>query len=271
MNHAFPISILRGLLLSMALLAAQAFAAGFDHSAWDALLKAHVVEISSGQSTQVNYAGFARDRAKLKAYLSSLGGVQRTSFDAWPKPDRLAFLINAYNAWTVEYILTKYPDLKSIKDLGSFLQSPWKKKFIPLLGQTVALDDIEHGMIRAENAYTEPRIHFAVNCASVGCPALRTEAFTGEKLTQQLDDSARKFLADRSRNRLSNGKLELSSIFKWYREDFERGWGGYKSLFQFLGDYAPSLGLSAADKQKLDAKSLPLSFLDYDWKLNVKK
>jgi hypothetical protein len=264
-------TFLKTLLLSMALLASQAFASSFDHGAWDALLKAHVVEISNGVSTQVDYAGFGRDRTKLKAYLSSLGAVQRSTFDAWPKPDRLAFLINAYNAWTVEYILTKYPDLKSIKDLGSLLQSPWKKKFIPLLGQTVALDDIEHGMIRAANAYAEPRIHFAVNCASVGCPALRTEAFTGDKIEQQLDDSARKFLGDRSRNRVANGKLELSSIFKWYREDFERGWGGYKSLFQFLGDYAPALGLSAADKQKLDAKSMAVSFLDYDWKLNVKK
>jgi hypothetical protein len=264
-------TFLAGLLLSCVLLTARADAAAFDHSAWDALLKSHVVAISDGHATQVDYAGFARDRAKLKAYLNSLSAVSRSTFDAWPKPDRLAFLINAYNAWTVEYILTKYPDLKSIKDLGSLLQSPWKKKFIPLLGQTVALDDIEHGMIRAEGAYTEPRIHFAVNCASIGCPALRTEAFTGEKLTQQLDDSARNFLADRSRNRVTNGKLELSSIFKWYREDFERGWGGYKSLFQFLGDYASALNLSAADKQKLDARSMSVSFLDYDWKLNVKK
>lgn len=264
-------TFLASLLLGVAMLASQAHAAAFDHSAWDALLKTNVVSITDGHSTQVDYAGFARDRAKLKGYLSSVGAVSRSTFDAWPKPDRLAFLINAYNAWTVEYILTKYPDIKSIKDLGSLLQSPWKKKFIPLFGQTVALDDIEHGMIRVADVYAEPRIHFAVNCAAVGCPALRTEAFTGEKLTQQLDDSARDFLADRSRNRLANGKLELSSIFKWYREDFERGWGGYKSLFQFLGDYSSALNLSAADKDKLQGKSLPLSFLDYDWKLNSKK
>jgi hypothetical protein len=264
-------TFLTGLLFSVALLTAQAHAAAFDHSGWDALLKAHVVPISEGHATQVDYAGFSNDHAKLKAYLSSVGAVPKSTFDAWPKPDRLAFLINAYNAWTVEYILTKYPDIKSIKDLGSFISSPWKKKFIPLFGQTLALDDIEHGMIRAADAYAEPRIHFAVNCASVGCPALRTEAFSGDKIAQQLDDSARNFLADHSRNRLANGKLELSSIFKWYREDFERGWGGYKSLYQFLGDYSAALGLSAADKSKLQAQSMSLSFLDYDWKLNVKK
>jgi hypothetical protein len=259
------------LLLGLTLLVTRAEAAAFDHGSWDVLLKQHVVNVSNGQTTQVDYAGFARDRAKLKAYLSSLGAVSRPTFDAWPKPERLAFLINAYNAWTVEYILTKYPDLKSIKDLGSLLQSPWKKKFIPLLGQTMSLDDIEHGTIRAANDYAEPRIHFAVNCASIGCPALRAEAFTGERLAQQLDDSARSFLSDRSRNRFSNGKLELSSIFKWYREDFEKGWAGYKSLFQFLGDYSAALGLSEADKQKLNTKAIPVSFLDYNWQLNSKK
>jgi hypothetical protein len=264
-------TFLASLWLSLALLLTRAEAAAFDHGSWDALLKQHVVSISDGQSTQVDYAGFARDRAKLKAYLSSLGAVPRSSFDTWPKPERLAFLINAYNAWTIEYILTKYPALESIKDLGSLFQSPWKKKFIPLLGQTMALDDIEHGTIRAANDYAEPRIHFAVNCASIGCPALRNEAFTAERLSQQLDDSARDFLSDRSRNRFSNGKLELSSIFKWYREDFERGWAGYKSLFQFLGDYSAALGLSDADKQKLNAKAIPVSFMDYDWRLNVKK
>jgi len=263
-------TFLASLLLSLALVT-HAQAATFDHSSWDALLKQHVVTISDGHATQADYAGFARDRAKLKAYLGSLGAVPRSTFDAWPKPERLAFLINAYNAWTVEYILTKYPDLKSIKDLGSLLQSPWKKKFIPLLGQTMALDDIEHGTIRAADVYAEPRIHFAVNCASIGCPALRAEAFTAERLSEQLDDSARDFIGDRSRNRFANGKLELSSIFKWYREDFERGWAGYKSLFQFLGDYSTALGLSDADKQKLNAKSIPVSFLDYDWRLNGKK
>lgn len=264
-------TFLTGLLASLALLALQANAAGFDHSAWDALLKQHVVSISDGHATQVNYAGFAKDRSKLKAYLTSLGAVQKSTFDGWSKPDRLAFLINAYNAWTVEYILTQYPNIKSIKDLGSVFKSPWKKAFIPLLGQTMALDDIEHGMIRAGDAYGEPRIHFAVNCASIGCPALRNEAFTGERLTEQLDDSARDFLGDRSRNRVANGKLELSSIFKWYREDFERGWGGYKSLYQFLGDYGSALGLNPADAQKVKAQSMKLSFLDYDWNLNVKR
>ena len=91
-------------------------------------------------------------------------------------------MINAYNAWTVEFILTKYPDLDSIKDLGSFFNSPWDKEFIPLLGKTVSLNDIEHGLIRGSDRYNDPRIHFAVNCASIGCPALREEAYTGDKL-----------------------------------------------------------------------------------------
>jgi len=265
-------NIIATLLLVLLTLSGAARAAEFDHGAWDGLLKAHVVPITNGNATEVNYAGMANDRAKLKAYLAALTSVSRTSFDSWSKPEQLAFLINAYNAWTVELILTKYPKLESIKDLGSLLKSPWKKEFIPLLGKTLSLDNIEQDMIRGSGAYNEPRIHFAVNCASIGCPALRTEAFTGGKLAVQLDAATRGFLSDRSRNRLQDGELQVSSIFKWYREDFERGWQGYKSLQQFFSDYATALGLSPTDVQKLQSKSLEIEFLDYDWRLNsVKK
>jgi len=118
-------------------------AATFDHSAWDTLLKTHVVEIDQGRATQVDYSGMARDRAALKTYLAATSAVTPAAFDAWTKDEQLAFLINAYNAWTVELILTAYPNLESIKDLGSLFQSPWKKRFIPLLGETRSLDDIE--------------------------------------------------------------------------------------------------------------------------------
>jgi hypothetical protein len=254
------------------LLVASLAQAAFDHSAWDGLLKQHVVSITNGSASQVDYAAMAKDRGKLKAYLGALSAVPRATFDAWSKNEQLAFLINAYNAWTVELVLTKYPDLESIKDLGSLLQSPWKKKFIALLGETLSLDNIEQDLIRGSGRYNEPRIHFAVNCASIGCPALRSEALTADKLAQQLDASAKAFLSDRSRNRLAGGKLEVSSIFKWYREDFERGWQNYQSLQQFFTDYAGALGLSADDVQKLQSKSLSITFLDYNWRLNsVKK
>lgn len=243
-------------------------AASFDHGIWDRLLRAHVTLIAEGHASRVDYRGMAADRDRLTAYLSSLSSVTRVTFDAWPKHEQLAFLINAYNAFTVELILTKYPGLRSIKELGWFLQTPWQKRFIPLLGETVSLDDIEHGMIRRSGRYDEPRIHFALNCASVGCPALRDAAYTGTRLDTQLDDAARSFLSDRSRNRLTGGVLEVSSIFKWYREDFERGWGGFHSLRQFFAAYAQALDFGPGDLQKLRDGSLPIEFLSYDWRLN---
>lgn len=252
------------------LFAAAVPAAPPDHAAWNTLLKKHVVPQRGGQATLVDYAGMRADRSRLKVYLGSLSSVTPAEFDAWPRADRLAFLINAYNAWTVELILTGAPDLVSIKDLGSFLQSPWKRSFIPLLGHTRSLDDIEHGMIRAADGYREPRIHFAVNCASIGCPALRSEAYRGDRLDFQLEDATRKFLSDRQRNRLQGNELAVSSIFKWYREDFEKGWGGVTSLPQFLSRYRSSLGLTDHQMAMLLHDKMEIVYLDYDWRLNRK-
>jgi hypothetical protein len=259
------------LALMVWLVAASAQAAGFDHAVWDGLLQRHVV--AQGQSTQVDYAGMARERARLKTYLDALAAVRSGEFDRWPKAERLAFLINAYNAWTVELVLTRYPDLRSIKDLGGVFSSPWKKRFIPLLGQTRSLDDIEHGLIRAEGAYEELRIHFAVNCASVGCPALRNEAYVGDRIDAQLEDATRRFLADRSRNRFNPAtqRLEVSKIFNWYRQDFERGWGGHTRLSQFFARYADVLADTEAARQLLRAGEARLTYLDYDWALNARR
>lgn len=263
---------MKNLLLTVCLsvITLSAGASGFDHSRWDGLLKKHVVLINLGVATQVDYNGFARERFLLKGYLNSLESVSQATFEHWSKSEQLAFLINAYNAWTVELVLTGYPGIESIKDLGSWLQSPWQKTFIPLLGKTRSLDDIEHGLIRAEGKYHEPRIHFAVNCASIGCPALSATAYSGAEIESQLDEATRRFLSDRSRNRLAEDKLYVSMIFKWYREDFERGWGGYQRLEQFLSDYGDSLGLSSRDIQRLNSGAIELDFLDYDWNLNRK-
>ena len=118
----------------------------------------------------------------------------------------MALLINAYNAYTVELIPTRYPNLKSIKDLGSFLQSPWQKKFFSLRDQERHLDWIEHEQLPPP--CSDPRVHAAVNCASIGCPALRNEAFTAARLEAQLEDGMQRFLADRTRNRVKDGQLD---------------------------------------------------------------
>lgn len=246
--------------------------AAFDHShaAWTALLRKHVVVQRGGQASQVRYAAFAADRAALKAYLDALSAVPEATFAAWSRAQRMAFLVNAYNAFTVELILTKYPKLESIKDLGSIFQSPWKPKWVPLLGTKVSLDDIEHEMLRRRGAYDDPRVHFAVNCASIGCPALREEAFVAERLDAQLDEQALRFMSDRSRNRYNaqRGRLEVSKIFDWFGEDFRLGHRGIASLPAFLSRYAEQLADAPADREKVRGAQADVAFLDYDWKLN---
>jgi hypothetical protein len=256
-------------------LLAQTAAAGFDHShaSWTTLLKKHVRVIDSGKASQVRYAGMATDKAALKDYLASLTAVSQASFDAFSKPQQMAFLVNAYNAFTVDLILTRYPKLASIKDLGSLLQSPWKGKGVPLLGTQMSLDNIEHDTLRARGRYDDPRVHFAVNCASIGCPALREEAFVADRLEAQFEEQAQRFMADRSRNRYSaeRNKVEVSKIFDWFGDDFKQGHKGVSSLSQFLGRYANQLADAPADRDRLRAGGVSVGFLEYDWKLNDAK
>lgn len=261
---------LQAWVLTLALIA-PAWAGGVDHAPWDALLKRHVRWIEQGHASVVDYAGMARERALLDRYLATLSAVDRAAFDRWPKQEQLAFLINAYNAFTVQLILSRYPALASIKDLGGLFQLPWKKAFVPLLGQTRSLDDIEHGLIRGSGRYRDPRVHFAVNCASIGCPALRPQAYVAEGLEVQLEDQARRFLGDRSRNRFADGRLVVSPIFKWYREDFEQDDRGGHTLPAFLARYARELGLTETQANALGAGRIDITFGDYDWRLNDAK
>ena len=239
-----------------------------EHRAWSALLAKHVLLRDSGRASQVRYRGFAADRATLKAYLDSLSRVTPSDYAGWTKPQQLAFLINAYNAFTVEKILTRYPDLKSIRDFGTLFGNPWKDRFFMLLGKSQNLDGIEHETIRAPGVFEEPRIHFAANCASIGCPALREEAYTAARLDAQLEDQTRRFLSDRSRNRFVAGTLEVSRIFDWYAKDFSLGWKGVTSPQQFFAKYADLLADREEDRQSVRDGRLPIRYLDYDWALN---
>jgi hypothetical protein len=242
----------------------------FDHGRWDELLARHVVPIDDDKATAVDYQGMNADRLVLKQYLQALSSISEAQFSRWPMPDQLAFLINTYNAWTVELILTAWPDLESIKDLGGLFSSPWSRKFVTVLGKTHSLDQIEHELIRGSDRYNDPRIHFAVNCASIGCPALRAEAYVGNRLDQQLEEQTRLFLSDRSRNRIEGNRVKLSSIFKWYRDDFEQGWHDFNRLEDFLLAQADALGLSTALVTALKRGKANIEFLDYDWRLNKK-
>ena len=240
----------------------------FDHqyAAWDALLKKHVKWLPDNKQSRANYKGFAADRAELKKVLDTFSAVPRADFDKWPREQQMAFLINAYNAFTIQHILGKYPDLKSIKDLGSFVSSPWKKKFFTLLGEERHLDWIEHEQLRPR--YNEPRVHVAVNCASIGCPALPPEAFTAARLDAQMEEGMQRFLGDRTRNRAADGKLEVSQIFKWFHEDFEKGNRGFTKVEDVFAKYADLLADAPAEREKIRAKNASLAYLDYDWSLN---
>jgi hypothetical protein len=271
---------MRILLAAVALsVVASAGAQGFDHEhkAWTALLRKHVVLLDGGKASQVRYAGFADDRAALKSYLQSLSGVTQGEFDGWSKAQRAAFLINAYNAFTVEKILTRYPDIKSIWDFGRIFGNPFKDRFFTLLGSPSFLDRVEHETLRTPGAYDEPRVHFAVNCASIGCPMLREEAYVARRLDAQLEEQAVRFLSDRSRNRYSpeTGRLEVSRIFDWFKEDWTSGYRGFEgktapaqSREQYFARYAALLADSPEHRKQVQDQKAELRFLDYDWTLN---
>lgn len=267
--------------LSIGSLPMTASAQPFDHShaAFTTILKNHVVSTDGGKSSQVKYAELLKDHAQLKTYLESLSKVSESEFNSWTKPQRMAFLINAYNGFTLELILQNYP-VKSIKDIGGTFDNRWKRKFFKLFGQDFYLDKIEHETLRKPGAFDEPRVHFAVNCASIGCPALREEAFTADKLDKQLEEQTVRFLSDRSRNRYDtkSGKLDVSMIFKWFSVDWESGYKGFdgktpaiKSREDYFARYAKLLADAPADQQKIADGKATISTLDYSWLLNGAK
>ena len=184
----------------------------------------------------------------LEAYLKLLG--DRPPSEQWSRQARLAYYINLYNAATVLLILEHSP-LESIGDISR----PWGRKWIQIGGQRYSLGDIEHEILRKMG---EPRIHFAINCASVSCPRLLPRAFTEASLESQLEGATRDFINDPSRNDLSNGQARLSKIFKWYRKDFR---SEDTSLLDYLNRYL-------ADPLPADTRIL---YLPYDWSLNEKK
>ena len=253
----------RLILAALLLAATPVLAQDFDHShaPWDALLRKHVVLLDGGKASQLDYAGMARDRAALKAYLDLLSRVPQDEFERWPRGERMAFLINAYNAFAVEKILTRYPAIRSIWDFGKVFGNPFKDEFFTLAGRKRSLDAVEHAMLRP--VFREPRVHYAVNCASIGCPMLREEAYTAARLDAQLEEQARRFLSDRSRNRYdaASGRLAVSRIFDWFAEDFE-------PRARYFAAYADLLADDAAGREAIRRGRAALQFLDYDWALN---
>ncbi len=242
---------------------------GFDleHREFDLVLKNIVVE--SAHQSKVDYEKLANDRNVLDNYLKEVESVRKETFNNWSEDDQMAFLINAYNGFTLELILSKYPDIESIRDLGGLIfSSPWDKKFFTLFGEDATLNHIENDLLRRN--YNEPRIHFAINCASISCPALSADAYVGSKLEEQLERATKLFLTDSERNRFikNNNSLEISSIFNWFKNDFVKNAG---SVDAFVAPYIsddPEIQLHLKNRSTAGNFTATTKFLEYDWGLN---
>ena len=183
----------------------------------------------------MDYTALRTAPTELDAYLNELAAVKPDEFAAWNRENRLALLLNLYNARTLRLIIDHYP-LKSIRDIGALPGAAWRQLIVRFGGQIMTLEHLENKIIRA--GYGEPRIHFALVCAAKGCPPLRSEPYEGQRLDSQLDEQAQQFLATAEKNRFDAAKdtLWLSPIFKWYGEDFEKKSGG---VLRFLKPYWP--------------------------------
>lgn len=231
----------------------NAGAASFDNSRYAKLLDAHV----DYESARVDYSGLARDEAALDAYLEQLADAE---LDALSSDAQLALLINAYNAFTLKLILEHYPDLESIKDIDK----PWDARRWKLGGHEVSLNEIEHGLIRP--IYRDSRIHFAVNCASIGCPPLAPWPYTGADIDEQLDRAADRTLGDDRYARVEGGELRVTSLMNWYKPDFVSG--EYEPSAESVPAYAAIFG-DAEIREFVESEDEPsYSFIDYDWALN---
>lgn len=221
-----------------------------SHQQWENLLKRYV-----NNAGFVNYKGLQKDQGELNGYLKTLS--DNPPQKAWSADEQKAFWINAYNAFTVALILKHYP-VKSIKDIAGKIykiNTPWDIKFITIGGKKYDLNNIEHGILRKN--FDDPRIHFALVCASISCPRLRNEAYTAARLNAQLEDAGRVFLNDKSKNNISAGKAELSKYFSWYKGDFTKN----GSLPDFINRYSQT---------KINANT-KIGSLDYNWNLNEQK
>ena len=226
-----------------------------DHSAWQNLLSEFVMEAEDGVN-RVNYAQFKGENYKeLEDYLDFL---QSTKVSELNQNEQLAYWINFYNALTVKVILDHYP-VESIKEISFSLFSfgPWSEELVVVEGYELSLDDIEHNIIRP--VFQDSRIHYAVNCAAIGCPNLQNTAFTSTNLNQMMDKAARAFVNHPRGIRLTDDGLVISSLFHWYRDDFELEDGGLIKHFSRFAD--PELKLKLAEGPDIDGH-------EYDWSLN---
>lgn len=227
-------------------------AEAISHDAWDKILAEYARPADDGVN-RVDYKGIkTRAAGELKAYLAALQSIKISEY---PRDEQFAYWVNLYNAATVQVILDNYP-LESIRDIGLLGQGPWKDKFLKVEGKALSLDDIEHGILRP--IWKDVRIHYAVNCASIGCPNLALKAYRAGTLEPMLDDAARAYINHPRGFARIKGQLVASNIFEWYQSD----WGEETDVLAHARKYATAETVALLkDAEGIDS-------YDYDWALN---
>lgn len=254
------------------------FAQNFDHTSFDELLQEYV------KNGLVDYRNLKQNPSDLTDYLKQIEQVNPDEFQKWSKEEQMAFWINAYNAITIEGILRNYPiqwgsliarvrfPQNSIRQIGGF----WDEVFVKVMGKDLTLNDIEHKILRKE--FNDPRIHFVIVCASIGCPLLESRAFFADDLDKRLEQATRNFINSPDKVRLDkkDNILNLSSIFDWYKEDFSisaeemKKFENYskaeKGVIDFVTKFFPE-----SDQKYIVQNQPKIKYLDYDWSLNEQR
>lgn len=239
-----------------------------QHQLWTDELQIYVHWLD-GSVSQVDYAHWQQNRDGLSRYLEQLSAVSQTEYDSWQQGQKKAFLINAYNAFTIDLVLQYYPNIDSIKQIGGWFSSPWRMNFFRLMGRSMSLDEIEHGYLRQQGVFDDPRIHFAIVCASVSCPPLSDQAYQSQIIDRQLEVATKRFLADEQRNYydVQHNCFFVSSIFKWFEDDFVDGKKG-ENLLSFFYQYQQSFGEGWQRLGIANGVAPSIEYLPYDWGLN---
>lgn len=268
-------AVLAAWVLSLGTAAAEAVTQAFGYDDYAMVLRIYVDDRG-----MVNYQGLKADRKSLDAFTAAMEKLDPRVYDQWTGKEKVAFWINAYNALTLKVIVTHYPiqpsflaSLRFPKNSIRQISGVWDKLDFPVMGQKMTLDEIEHQTLRKE--FNEPQIHMALVCAAMGCPPLRNEPYTGGKLEAQLDDQTRRFLRNPLKFRIdrSQERVYLSSIFKWFGEDFIKTYGtdgkfaghslAERAVLNFVSQY-----LDEEERPYLATGKYSLEYLDYDWSLN---
>jgi hypothetical protein len=280
MRNNYRSFVLTGFFIASSVFSSQTLAAdsekqGFDYSDFAEMLKINVDDVG-----MVNYKKLKAEPEKLRAFITELQYLDRKDFDKWSDNEKIAFWLNAYNALTLKAIIDNYPIKSSFfksriypKNSIRQIAGVWDKINFKVMGQNLTLGHIEHKILRVK--FDEPGVHMAMVCAAIGCPSLRNEPYTGDKLQEQLDDQAHRFLANPAKFKISRAddRIYLSPIFKWFAADFIKKHGPQKSIGRHNKKDSAVLNfiVSYLDKARKDyvlAGKFKIKYLKYDWSLN---